>query len=176
MAIRSFPRSPVALMIGAAVVLSACASGAGEGAVTSDASPSGSTATNPPFDALEILETLHPDRGEPPSELELTDLVVGDGPAVTAGQTATVQYWGLRWSDGGTFDASWTRGTPFSFRLDAGQVIRGWDLGVDGMQVGGRRVLVIPPALAYGERGAGDRVGPGETLVFIVDLVEVSAS
>ena len=165
------PRTRTTLLVGAALALAACASEAGEDASPSaPATPPASDAATAP-DATAILEALYPSRTEPPSELVVVDLVEGDGAAAAAGGTAVVHYWGLRWSDGGTFDASWNRGQTFSFALGAGQVIRGWDVGVEGMQVGGRRVLIIPPELGYGDRGAGGVIGPGETLVFIVDLV-----
>lgn len=109
----------------------------------------------------------------PPAELELDDLVVGEGAAAVPGRQVEVHYVGVAWSTGAQFDASWDRGDPFSFGLGQGRVIEGWDLGVAGMKVGGRRRLTIPPGLAYGERGAGDAIGPGETLVFVVDLLGV---
>lgn len=175
MVMREHGHARLALLLGTALVLAACASDAGDepagGAETS--SPPTSTAGVQP-DATAILESVHPDRGEPPTELQIVDLIAGDGAVATAGDGAVVHYWGLRWSDGGTFDASWTRGSTFTFALGAGQVISGWDLGVEGMRVGGRRVLTIPPGLAYGDRGAGNVIGPGETLVFIVDLVDTA--
>jgi peptidylprolyl isomerase len=82
-----------------------------------------------------------------------------------------VHYVGVAFSTGEEFDASWNRGEAFKFRLGAGQVISGWDQGVAGMKVGGRRRLVIPPHLAYGDRGAGGVIKPGETLIFVVDLL-----
>lgn len=109
--------------------------------------------------------------GEPPTELEVTDLAVGDGEEAAPGRTAVVHYVGVAFSTGEEFDASWNRGEPFAFPLGAGNVIAGWDRGVVGMRVGGRRQLVIPPHLAYGERGAGRVIGPGETLIFVVDLL-----
>jgi peptidylprolyl isomerase len=117
---------------------------------------------------------LPAERGEPPSQLVVLDVVEGDGDLATAGSTVTVHYVGVNWSDGRQFDASWDRGQPFGFELGAGRVIPGWDQGVEGMRVGGRRILTIPPELAYGERGAGGVIGPNETLVFAVDLLEVS--
>ena len=171
----SHPLRRAALLAVAVLTLSACASDAGEeSTVTEPSAPSASEPGGQP-DAPAILASLYPDRGEPPTELVITDLVEGDGATIAAGQGAVVQYWGLRWSDGGTFDASWTRGQPFTFQLGVGQVITGWDRGVEGMRVGGRRVLVIPPSLAYGDRGAGDVIGPGETLVFVVDLVDIAS-
>jgi peptidylprolyl isomerase len=111
--------------------------------------------------------------GEPPAELVVEDLVVGEGDEATPGCQVDVHYVGVAWSTGEQFDASWDRGSAFGFGLGQGQVIRGWDDGVAGMKVGGRRRLTIPPGLAYGERGAGGVIGPGETLVFVVDLLGV---
>lgn len=90
------------------------------------------------------------------------------------GRTVTVHYVGVSWATGRQFDASWDRDEPFRFGLGAGQVIRGWDDGVVGMRVGGRRTLTIPPEMAYGSRGAGGVIGPDETLVFVVDLLDVN--
>jgi peptidylprolyl isomerase len=112
--------------------------------------------------------------GAPPAALVSEDLVVGTGAEATPGTTVEVQYVGVAWSTKQQFDASWDRGRPFSFALGAGRVIRGWDEGVAGMKVGGRRRLVIPPSLGYGDRGAGGAIKPGETLVFVVDLLKVS--
>jgi peptidylprolyl isomerase len=109
--------------------------------------------------------------GEPPAELEITDIWEGDGTLAKAGDTVQVHYVGVAYSTGEEFDASWSRGTPLEFRLGVGQVIAGWDQGVQGMRVGGRRQLIIPPALAYGDRGAGRSIAPGETLIFVCDLV-----
>jgi peptidylprolyl isomerase len=109
--------------------------------------------------------------GEPPAELEITDVWEGDGAVAKAGDTVQVHYVGVAYSTGEEFDASWNRGDPLEFRLGVGQVITGWDQGVQGMRVGGRRQLVIPPHLAYGERGAGRSIAPGETLIFVCDLV-----
>jgi peptidylprolyl isomerase len=107
----------------------------------------------------------------PPSRLELEDLEVGNGAEAVNGKLVEVHYVGVSWRSGEQFDASWDRGDTFKFRLGQGQVIRGWDYGVSGMKVGGRRRITIPPDLAYGERGAGNVIGPGETLVFVVDLI-----
>jgi peptidylprolyl isomerase len=109
----------------------------------------------------------------PPTDLEVTDLRAGEGDQAVAGKTVQVHYVGVAHSTGEEFDASYNRGEPLAFRLGVGQVISGWDQGVQGMKVGGRRRLVIPPHLAYGDRGAGGVIGPGETLIFVVDLVSV---
>jgi peptidylprolyl isomerase len=111
--------------------------------------------------------------GEPPADLVVDDLEVGTGDEAQAGQNVEVHYVGVAWSSGDQFDASWDRGQTFTFRLGDGQVIGGWDQGVQGMRVGGRRQLTIPPHLGYGERGAGGVIRPNETLVFVVDLIGV---
>ena len=111
--------------------------------------------------------------GPPPTDLELDDLTVGDGPEAAAGKTVDVHYVGVAFESGRQFDASWDRGDPLSFKLGTGQVIAGWDQGVAGMKVGGRRRITIPPHLAYGKQGAGGVIGPDATLVFVVDLVSV---
>lgn len=109
--------------------------------------------------------------GTPPGQLVAEDLVVGDGEEAVKGKIAEVQYLGVAWSTGQEFDASWNRNETFKFKLGAGQVIVGWDQGVQGMKIGGRRQLTIPPALGYGSRGAGGAIKGGETLIFVVDLV-----
>jgi peptidylprolyl isomerase len=111
--------------------------------------------------------------GAPPTDLEITDLTEGEGDEATPGRTAVVHYVGVAYSTGEEFDASWNRGEPFAFPLGAGQVIAGWDRGVQGMKVGGRRRLVIPAELGYGDRGAGGAIAPGETLIFVVDLLDL---
>ena len=111
--------------------------------------------------------------GTPPSELLIEDEIVGDGDEATVGKRVVVHYAGVAWSSGQEFDASWNRGDTFDFRLGAREVIEGWDRGVKGMKVGGRRRLTIPPDLGYGSRGAGGVIKGGETLVFVVDLVAV---
>jgi peptidylprolyl isomerase len=113
--------------------------------------------------------------GDIPFELVVDDVVVGDGAEATAGSKVSVHYVGVAFRSGEEFDASWNRGEPFEFRLGKGQVIPGWDAGVEGMKVGGRRQLTIPSAMAYGARGAGGGViQPHEPLVFVVDLLDVS--
>lgn len=111
--------------------------------------------------------------GTPPSDLVIDDITIGDGPEATNGCRPVMHYVGVAWSNGREFDASWDRGQPFSFRLGAGEVIGGWEQGVAGMRVGGRRRLTIPPHLGYGSRGAGGVIAGGETLVFVVDLLDV---
>ena len=111
---------------------------------------------------------------QPPSyQLELEDIEVGEGEEARSGSVVEVHYVGVSWKNGRQFDASWDRGDTFKFGLGKGQVIKGWDDGVAGMRVGGRRRITIPPNLAYGKRGAGGVIGPDETLVFVVDLIGV---
>jgi peptidylprolyl isomerase len=112
--------------------------------------------------------------GNPPAELLMEDVVVGTGNEAKAGANVEVHYVGVAWSTQREFDASWNRGDTFEFRLGAGQVIAGWDQGVAGMKVGGRRVLTIPPHMGYGSQVAGGVIKGGETLIFVVDLLNVN--
>lgn len=116
---------------------------------------------------------VEPHVGEPPADLIIEEIVIGSGDEALAGLTAVVHYVGVAASNGEEFDASWNRGEPFTFPLGAGYVINGWDRGVIGMRIGGRRRLVIPAHLGYGDRGAGGAIAPGETLIFVIDLVEL---
>lgn len=111
--------------------------------------------------------------GNAPAELVKNDLIVGIGDEAVSGRNVSVHYVGVAWSNGRQFDASWDRNEPFEFRLGAGQVISGWDEGVAGMRIGGRRELTIPPHMGYGSRGAGGVIKGNETLVFVVDLLNV---
>jgi len=110
---------------------------------------------------------------QPPSELIIEEIEEGAGPEAQAGVDVQVHYVGVAWSSGSEFDSSWDRQEHFEFPLGSGHVIAGWDQGVVGMRVGGRRRLTIPPHLGYGSRGAGGAIGPNETLVFVVDLVGI---
>lgn len=121
---------------------------------------------------LEKPEIEFPEGGAP-ADLEITEIWEGDGEEAKAGHHVSVHYVGVAFSSGEEFDASWGRNSPLDFRLGIGQVIEGWDKGVQGMKVGGRRKLVIPAHLAYGDRGAGRAIAPGETLIFVVDLLGV---
>lgn len=119
------------------------------------------------------IPEIDPPEGPAPTELQIIDEVVGEGAEAKAGDVVDVHYVGVAYSSGEEFDASYRRGQPLAFQLGVGQVIRGWDQGVQGMKVGGRRRLVIPPQLAYGDRGAGGVIKPGETLIFVCELVNV---
>ena len=111
---------------------------------------------------------------EPPAELVCEDLVVGTGPEALPGKRVAVDYVGVAWSDAAEFDNSYDRGQPLVFQLGARQVIAGWDNGIAGMKVGGRRRITIPPHLGYGAAGAAGAIKPNETLVFVCDLVGVA--
>ena len=112
--------------------------------------------------------------GTPPRRLVKDDIVRGRGPAAKPGDTVTVQYVGVSFSTGDEFDASWDRGQPFPVPLGAGQVIQGWDRGLIGIRKGGRRMLTIPPELAYGREGYPPSIAPNETLVFVIDAVDIA--
>ncbi len=145
-------------------------------AATTPAEPKATTGQAPAVPNAADLKTkprIATPRGAPPTSLIKKDLVVGHGPAIHTGQLASVQYVGVSWSNGSEFDASWDRGQPFQFPLGQQQVITGWDTGVPGMKVGGRRELVIPPGQAYGAQSPGPGIGPNETLVFVIDLERI---
>jgi peptidylprolyl isomerase len=126
-----------------------------------------------PLDPNRTKPEIDLPEGEAPSDLVIEDLIEGDGREAAAGDTVSAHYVGVAHSTGEEFDSSWNRGAPLDFPLGAGRVIPGWDRGIQGMKVGGRRKLTIPPQLAYGDRGAGAVIKPGETLIFVVDLDDV---
>ncbi|MGW6978272.1 FKBP-type peptidyl-prolyl cis-trans isomerase [Streptomyces sp. NPDC054932] len=111
--------------------------------------------------------------GEAPQELTIRDLVVGDGPEAKPGRVVRVHYVGVTFESGVEFDASWDRGEPFKFAVGGGRVIKGWDRGLRGMKVGGRREIIVPPRLGYGKQSPSPLIPPGSTLVFVVDLLSV---
>ena len=114
--------------------------------------------------------TITVPKGPPPKKLVVKDVIKGSGPIARSGSQLAVNYTGVAYSTGKTFDSSFKRHQPFPFQLGAGQVIPGWDQGLEGMRVGGRRQLTIPASLAYGSQGQGD-IKPGETLIFQIDLL-----
>ena len=126
-----------------------------------------------PFDPSTTKPEIEFPGDTPPSELVLEDITVGDGREATPGDPIKAHYVGVAHSTGEEFDASWNRGAPLAFTVGVGQVIQGWDQGLLGMREGGRRKLTIPSHLAYGDRGAGGVIKPGESLIFVVDLVAV---
>jgi peptidylprolyl isomerase len=130
-----------------------------------------STATTPTSGALSKEPTVPPQSGTPPTTLVTKEIITGTGPEAKAGETVTVNYVGVLYKGGKEFDASWKRNEPFTFTLGRGQVIAGWDQGVAGMKVGGRRMLIIPGPLAYGAKGSPPTIPPNAALVFVVDLL-----
>jgi peptidylprolyl isomerase len=169
----------------AALGLAACGDddddgGGGDSSSPPPAAPAEQTETEPsPAEQRQALEntSTKPEiprpTGSPPRRLQTEDIVRGKGPSAKPGDTVVVHYAGVTFSTGEEFDASWNRGQPFPFPLGGGQVIDGWDRGIVGMRVGGRRMLTIPPELAYGAQGFPPAIGPNETLVFVVDLLEI---
>ena len=164
-----------ALILTIAACLALLVAGCGGG---SDSSSSGSTAGGETSAAEssggeKTKPKVTVPKGAPPKKLEVKEIEEGSGEEAKSGDEVTVQYVGVDYKNGKEFDSSWSRNEPFSFTLGAGEVIPGWDQGVEGMKVGGRRELIIPPNLAYGEAGAPPAIGPNETLVFVIDLLEV---
>lgn len=139
---------------------------------TSASTSTASTATTPASGPLSKKPKVTPPSGSAPSKLETKEIIKGTGPVAKSGDTVTVNYVGVLYKNGKEFDSSWSRNEPFSFTLGKKQVIEGWDKGVAGMHVGGRRELIIPAAEAYGSQGQGS-IPPNETLVFVVDLLGV---
>ena len=174
---RHMSRRPLALTLTAALALVAagCGSSKDKTSSTSSAAPAQSTstaATPAPAKARPKPKVKVPS-GKPPKKLVIKDLIPGTGQAAKAGDPITVNYIGVDFANGKPFDNSYDRGQPFPFQLGGGQVIPGWDRGLVGMKVGGRRELVIPPSLAYGPQGQPPVIKPNETLVFVVDLLSI---
>jgi peptidylprolyl isomerase len=175
-------RLPIALACLALAVLAACGDDEQEAAApaatpTAEATPeapAGAAGVGTISKDLAKKPEIAKPSGDPPAELQSKDVVLGKGKAAKAGDSVSVQYVGVSWSTGVQFDSSWDRGAePFAFPLGAGRVIAGWDQGVAGMKEGGRRLLVIPPDLAYGAQSPSPDIAPNETLVFVVDLVKI---
>lgn len=161
---------PIALLaLCAALAFAGCG---GSSDSSTESSESTSTSTNE--SAAKTKPKVSVPNGAPPKQLEVKELEEGSGAEAKSGDKVTVQYVGVNFKNGEEFDSSWSRNEPFSFTLGAGEVIPGWDQGVEGMKEGGRRELVLPPELAYGEAGAPPAIGPNETLVFVIDLLEVN--
>jgi peptidylprolyl isomerase len=139
--------------------------------------PKTSTTAAKPTSVSKDLKTkpaIPKQSGKAPKRLVIKDIVKGTGKTAKAGSVVTVQYVGVDYKTGEQFDASWDRGQPFQFQLGAQSVIPGWDQGVAGMKVGGRRELTIPPDLAYGPQGQPPAIAPSATLVFVIDMVSVA--
>ena len=180
------------LAVGAAILIAGCGSG-GSSTITvgnentadnslikegtsSTSTTSTATAKTPTSGPLSEEPTVTPPSGPPPTKLETKDLIVGTGAEAKAGDTVTVNYVGVLYKNGKVFDASWKRHEPFTFVVGKGQVIKGWDQGIPGMKVGGRRELIIPSELAYGKTGSPPTIPANSALVFVVDLLGVQPS
>ncbi|MGP0110070.1 MAG: FKBP-type peptidyl-prolyl cis-trans isomerase [Acidimicrobiales bacterium] len=174
----SRPRNWSLVVLAASTLgLAGCSSSSTTGAASAPSSTPAATATvqDPsPAGTFGTKPTVVVPPGAPPTQLESKDLIVGTGPAAKPGDEVTVQYVGVAYSSKQQFDASWDRGQPFQFVLGEGQVIKGWDEGVVGMQVGGRRELIIPPNQAYGANSPSAGIAPNDTLIFIVDLLKIN--
>ena len=165
------------LILGACLALAVAGCGSSSSTTSESPASSSSEETTAPKETESTKKKTKPKvtvpQGAPPKKLETKDLEKGSGATAKAGDAVSVNYVGVNYKTGKEFDASWDRGEPFTFTLGAGEVIPGWDQGVAGMKVGGRRRITIPPDLAYGKRGAGGVIGPDETLVFVVALIGV---
>lgn len=165
------------LIIGACLALAVAGCGSSSSTTSSETAASTSTEESTAAKETESTKKTKPKvtvpKGAPPKKLEVKDLEEGSGATAKSGDRVSVNYVGVNYKTGKEFDASWDRGEPFTFTLGAGEVIPGWDQGVAGMKVGGRRELIIPPELGYGPAGAPPAIPPNETLVFVVDLEAV---
>lgn len=164
-----------ALMLTIALCAALAMAGCGGGSDSSSESTAASSESPAPEAAggEKTKPAVTVPKGAPPKQLEVEELEEGSGAEAKSGDEVTVQYVGVNYKNGKEFDSSWSRNEPFAFTLGAGEVIPGWDQGVEGMKIGGRRELIIPPELAYGEAGAPPAIAPNETLVFVIDLLEV---
>jgi peptidylprolyl isomerase len=157
------------LVLCAALAVAGC----GSSSSTESTESTGSGSTESSTTAEKTKPTVTVPKGAPPKKLVIKEIEKGSAATAKSGDEVTVQYIGVDYKNGKEFDSSWSRNEPFSFQLGAGQVIPGWDQGVAGMKVGGRRELIIPPSLAYGSAGAPPAIGPDETLIFVIDLLGV---
>jgi peptidylprolyl isomerase len=166
---RAVSRGPLLIFaLCAALMLAIAGCGGGDSSTDSTSTPSSDVSTN-----LKVKPKVTVPSGAPPKELEEIEVVEGEGAEAKSGDKVTVQYVGVGYESEQEFDSSWSRNEPFPFTLGAGEVIKGWDQGIAGMKVGGRRELIIPPELAYGPAGSPPVIGENETLIFVVDLLAV---
>ncbi|HVO53915.1 MAG TPA: FKBP-type peptidyl-prolyl cis-trans isomerase [Solirubrobacterales bacterium] len=159
----------LAITVCGVLSIAACGGGGSSSEATGESSAEATSS-----ESLETKPKVEVPSGPPPTQLETKELIEGEGAEAKAGDEVTVQYVGVNYKTGKQFDASWDRGEPFPFTLGSNSVIPGWEQGVEGMKVGGRRELIIPPELGYGSAGAPPAIPPNETLIFVVDLVEVA--
>ena len=162
-----------ALIILLCVAFAVAACGGGDDSSSGPTETTSSNSAESPSAGKKTKPTVTVPKGAPPKKLVVEDIEEGSGATAKSGDQVTVHYVGVNYENGAEFDSSWSRSEPFPFNLGAGEVIPGWDQGIAGMKVGGRRELIIPPNLAYGSAGAPPSIGPNETLVFVVDLLAV---
>ncbi len=143
------------------------------GATSSSGSTESGESAEPANTDLSKKPVVVVPKGVSPKTFAYKDIVEGSGPVAKSGDKVSVQYVGVGFDTEKEFDSSWSRNEPFPFTLGAGAVIKGWDKGVEGMKVGGRRELLLPANLAYGPAGSPPSIGPNETLIFIIDLLEI---
>ncbi len=160
------PASMLALCLALAIAVGGCGGGSDSSSESSGSSESANT-------DLSKKPVVTVPAGVSPKKFAYKEIVEGTGPVAKSGDKVTVQYVGVGFETEKEFDSSWSRNEPFSFTLGAGEVIKGWDKGVEGMKAGGRRELLIPGELAYGPAGSPPKIGPNETLIFVIDLLEV---
>ena len=167
----------LALILFACLALAVAGCGGGSDSSSSESTASTSSESHSSESSSTAKKTkpkVTVPKGAPPKKLEIKEIEEGSGAEAKSGDEVSVQYLGVGYESGKEFDSSWSRNAePFTFGLGAGQVIPGWDQGVEGMKVGGRRELIIPPELAYGEAGSPPAIGPNETLIFVIDLLAV---
>jgi peptidylprolyl isomerase len=162
-----------ALMLALCLALAVAVGGCGGGSDSSSDSTASSESTGPSITDTSKKPVVTVPSGVSPKKFAYKEIVEGTGPAAKSGDKVTVQYIGVGFDTKKEFDSSWSRNEPFAFTLGAGEVIKGWDKGVEGMKVGGRRELLIPGDLAYGPAGSPPKIGPNETLIFVIDLLKV---
>lgn len=166
------PALMLALCVALAVAVTGCGGSSDSSSDSSDSAASSGSAESSLTDTSKKPEATVP-QGISPAKFAYKDIVEGTGPTAKSGDEVTVQYEGIGFDSEKEFDSSWSRNEPFSFTLGGGEVIKGWDRGVEGMKVGGRRELVLPASLAYGAAGSPPSIGPNETLIFVIDLLKV---
>lgn len=165
-------RAGLILMLCAGLLIVGCGDDSDDSTTSADSTAT-TTESSAPEEAPEREKPkVVPPKGPAPKKLVTKTLIPGTGAKAKSGDEVTVHYVGVGYKTGTEFDSSWSRNEPFTFPLGAGAVIKGWDQGVEGMKVGERRELIIPPNLAYGSEGAGT-IAPNATLVFVIDLLEV---
>jgi peptidylprolyl isomerase len=165
------PMRKLVLIVGACLALLVAGCGSDDSSTTASGEGTGAEQAEAP--KKKTKPTVTPPNEAPPKKLVVNDLEEGTGPEAKTGDLVRVNYVGVNYKTGKEFDASWDHGEPFPFTLGIGEVIPGWDQGVEGMKVGGRRELILPPELGYGPTGAPPAIPPNETLIFVVDLEAV---